>query len=224
MASRQKTPVQQAWDYAMDAPGARWVVISNMKELRLYAVGYGRQDYELFDLRRIDQPEELSRLLLLLHVERLLTGATADLLSRSAMADRDVTNQLYQDYRALRDDLLAFVGDQRPTINVEDRIRIVQTLLDRLLFIAFAEDKFLLPPQSLQDAVQTTNRYNPQPKWDQLRTLFQWVDEGHHLTIFLGTMAAYSRTTQLSRTSICQMRWSKVSDASETTILPATSP
>lgn len=194
MASRQKTPVQQAWDYAMDAPGARWVVISNMKELRLYAVGYGRQDYELFDLRRIDQPEELSRLLLLLHVERLLTGATADLLSRSAMADRDVTNQLYQDYRALRDDLLAFVGDQRPTINVEDRIRIVQTLLDRLLFIAFAEDKFLLPPQSLQDAVQTTNRYNPQPKWDQLRTLFQWVDEGappHNIPRYNGGLFAH---------------------------------
>ncbi len=37
MPGRAKTPVQQAWDYAMDAPGARWVLVSNMKELRLYA-------------------------------------------------------------------------------------------------------------------------------------------------------------------------------------------
>lgn len=194
MASRQKTPVQQAWDYAMDAPGARWVVVSNMKELRLYAVGYGRQEYEWFDLKRIDQPDELSRLLLLLHAERLLTGATANLLSRSAMADRDVTNQLYQDYKRLRDDLLTFVGDQRPTVDVEDRIRIVQTLLDRLLFIAFAEDKFLLPARSLQDAVQTTNKYSPQRKWDQLRTLFTWVDEGappHNIPQYNGGLFAH---------------------------------
>src|SRR6185437_9085217 len=46
---RAKTPVQQAWEYAMDAPGASWVLVSDMKELRLYAVGYGRADFESFD-------------------------------------------------------------------------------------------------------------------------------------------------------------------------------
>ncbi|HET7576354.1 MAG TPA: N-6 DNA methylase [Sphingomicrobium sp.] len=178
MPGRQKTPVQQAWDYAMDAPGARWVLVSNMKELRLYAVGHGRQEYEHFDLRRLGEQEELSRLQLLLHAGRLLTGATANLLSRSALADKDVTNQLYQDYKRLREELLAFVAAQHPGIDIENRIRLVQTLLDRLLFIAFAEDKFLLPPRSLIDAVESTNKYNPQSKWAQLKTLFQWVDQG----------------------------------------------
>ena len=72
MPGRQKTPVQQAWDYAMDAPGARWVLVCNMKELRLYAVGHGRQEYEPFDLKRLGEPNELSRLQLLLHAERLV--------------------------------------------------------------------------------------------------------------------------------------------------------
>jgi len=40
MPGRAKTPVQQAWEYANDAIGARWVVVSNMRELRLYAVGH----------------------------------------------------------------------------------------------------------------------------------------------------------------------------------------
>jgi hypothetical protein len=149
-----------------------------MKELRLYAFGHGRQLYESFDLRKIDQPHELARLRLLLGAEQLLTGATDELLDRSERADREVTNQLYSDYKDLRGNLMSFVAGQHPTITVENRIRIVQTLLDRLLFIAFAEDKGLLPARSLADAIERQDKFFPRPKWDQVRKLFEWVDQG----------------------------------------------
>ena len=45
MPGRGKTPVQQVWEYAMDAKGAKWALLSNFREIRLYAVGYGRKDY-----------------------------------------------------------------------------------------------------------------------------------------------------------------------------------
>jgi hypothetical protein len=51
MPGRAKTPVQQAWEHANDAVGAQWVIVSNQRELRLYAVGRGRRDYETFDAR-----------------------------------------------------------------------------------------------------------------------------------------------------------------------------
>lgn len=178
MPGRAKTPVEQAWGYANDAPGARWVLLSNMKELRLYAVGHGRQNYETFDLRRIDDIAALSKLLLLLHADRLLDGTTEELLKRSAQADREITDRLYKDYKALRDELLQFVRDQEPGIATDKRIDLVQTLLDRLLFIAFAEDSFLLPEDSLRDAIAFHNKYDPQPKWNQLKRLFAWVDGG----------------------------------------------
>lgn len=178
MPGRAKTPVQQAWDYAMDTPGARWVLVTNMKELRLYAFGHGRQSYEHFDLKKIDQPGELARLRLLLGADRLLTGATKDLLDRSERADRDVTDQLYRDYKQLRSQLTTFIAAQHPAIGVEARIRTVQTLLDRLLFVAFAEDKGLLPPHSLSRAILHADPYFPRPKWEQLRKLFEWVDQG----------------------------------------------
>lgn len=178
MPGRNKTPVQQAWDYAMDAPGARWVLTSNMKEMRLYAVGHGRLDYEPFDLRKLSEPAELARFQLLLHADNLLAGGTAQLLAKSAEADRDITNELYFGYRALRTDLLQYVRDHRPQFDGERRIRVVQTLLDRLLFVAFAEDSFLLPADSLKDAVTSRDKYRPQPKWEQLCTLFGWVDQG----------------------------------------------
>lgn len=178
MPGRAKTPVQQAWEYAMDAPGARWVLVCDMRELRLYAVGHGRAAFEAFDLRKIWDADEFRRLQLLLHADQLLGGATADLLTRSAAHDQAVTNKLYADYRSLRDDLLDFIRDQRPTISAEPRITLVQKLLDRLLFIAFAEDTVLLPSDSLKGAVRFINPYDPVPKWRQVSRLFDWVDRG----------------------------------------------
>ena len=178
MPGRAKTPVQQAWDYAMDAPGAQWVLVSNMKELRLYAFGHGRQLYESFDLRKIGEPQEFARLRLLLAPAQLLGGATAALLAQSASADRDVTNELYVAYKTVRGNLMSFVKDQHPEIGVEARIRTVQTLLDRVLFIAFAEDKNLLPKRSLADALAEPDRHFPRPKWDKVLKLFEWIDQG----------------------------------------------
>jgi hypothetical protein len=49
MSGRNKSPVQQAWEYAIDAPGAKWVLVSNCAEIRLYAFGHGRELYETWD-------------------------------------------------------------------------------------------------------------------------------------------------------------------------------
>lgn len=193
MPGRAKTPVQQAWDYAMDAPGARWVLVCNMRELRLYAFGHGRQLHESFDLRKIDQSDELRRMRLLLGADRLLTDETKQLLDRSAQADRDVTNQLYRDYKEVRGQLMSFVTSQHPAIGIEARIRLVQTLLDRLLFVAFAEDKGLLPQRSLSQAITSTDPYYPRPKWEQLSKLFEWVDKGappHNIPRYNGGLFA----------------------------------
>jgi hypothetical protein len=193
MPGRAKTPVQQAWDYAMDAPGARWVLVCNMRELRLYAFGHGRQLQESFDLRKIDQPEELRRLRLLVGADRLLTDETRKLLDRSAQADRDVTNQLYRDYKDVRAQLMACVDVLHPTIGAESRIRMVQTVLDRLLFVAFAEDKGLLPGRSLSQAITSTDPYYPRPKWEQLSKLFEWIDKGappHNIPRYNGGLFA----------------------------------
>jgi hypothetical protein len=54
-----KTPVQQAWEYADDARGAKWVLVSNCIEIRLYGYGRGREAYEVFDASRLDERDEL---------------------------------------------------------------------------------------------------------------------------------------------------------------------
>ena len=53
MPGRHKSPVTQAWEYAMDTPGCQFVIVSNMVEIRLYAVGHTRLVFETFDMHSI---------------------------------------------------------------------------------------------------------------------------------------------------------------------------
>lgn len=186
MPGRAKTPVQQAWEYAADTPGARWVLVCNMLKLRLYAFGQGTARYEEFDLERIDDVDELKLLLLLCSAETLLGPATTDLLRRSDAQDKDITNQLYRDYRDLRHALLQFIADQRRDIAAEPRIAIVQKILDRLVFIAYAEDTVLLPDDRLKLAVEHADPFQPRPKWDNVKALFRAVDSGNALLQITG--------------------------------------
>jgi N-6 DNA Methylase/TaqI-like C-terminal specificity domain len=178
MPGRNKTPVQQAWEYAMNARGVKWVLVSNMIELRLYGFGEGTTAYEAFRLDHLTDPEEYARFMLLLSADSLLSGRTLDLLKQSREEDRDITDSLYQDYKALRLKLIGAVQAADPAIAPLDAIAIAQKILDRVLFIAFAEDTGLLPDNTLSQAFVTRDPYNPRPVWDNFRGLFSGIDKG----------------------------------------------
>jgi hypothetical protein len=178
MPGRNKTPVQQAWEYAMNARGVKWVLVSNMIELRLYGFGEGTTAYETFQLDRLTDPDEYARFMLLLSAESLLSGRTLDLLKQSRAEDRDITDSLYQDYKALRLKLIGAVQAADPAIAPLDSIAVAQKILDRVLFIAFAEDTGLLPGNTLSQAFVTRDPYNPRPVWDNFRGLFNAIDKG----------------------------------------------
>jgi hypothetical protein len=184
---RGRSPVQQAWDYAIDAPGSRWVLVSNCLELRLYAFGRGRDAFELFDLRRLDDERELERLFLLLSPDQLLGGGTEALLRQTDSAYKDITGKLYQDYKKLRDQLIAFLTGEAsgPKLPLLQAIEVAQKILDRILFIAFAERTDLLPDKLLERAKSERNAFLPQPLWQNFQALFQAVDKGNdHLHIW----------------------------------------
>src|SRR5579872_86167 len=187
MPGRGRSPVQQAWDYAIDAPGSRWVLVSNCLEIRLYAFGRGRDAFELFDMRRLDDERELERLLLLLSAEQLLGGGTETLLRQTDSAYKDITGKLYQDYKKLREKLIGFLTGEisGPKLPMLKAIEVAQKILDRILFIAFAERTDLLPDKLLERAKSERNAFLPQPLWQNFQALFQAIDKGNdHLYIW----------------------------------------
>lgn len=180
MPGRGRSPVQQAWDYAIDAPGARWVLVSNCLEIRLYGFGRGRDAYEVFDLTQLDNPEEHARLWLLLSADRFLGGATDALLRETDSAYKDVTQRLYADYKLLRDRVIDFIvnSSDGPKLSLFAAIEPAQKILDRILFIAFAQRTDLLPSRVLERAAEARNDFNPAPIWQNFTALFRAVDQG----------------------------------------------
>ncbi len=185
---RGQSPVQQAWGYAMDAPGVSWVLVSNCIEIRLYRFGRGRDCYETFDLKRLDNPDELRRLYILLDAKQLLAGKTEALLLATDNALKTVTDDLYKQYKALRDQILTYVttAADGPKLNRRLAIEPVQKLLDRILFVAFGGGTGLLPPRLLQTAATQIATIKPIPLWNNFKDLFEAVDvgSGHPLHIW----------------------------------------
>jgi hypothetical protein len=181
MPGRGRSPVQQAWDYAIDAPGSRWVLVSNCVEIRLYGFGRGRDAFELFDLTQLDDPRELERLWLLLSATQLLGGATDALLRQSDSAYKDITNVLYKEYAELRGRLIAFLTGEAdgPKLPMLAAIELAQKFLDRILFVAFAERTDLLPDKLIERAAKARNEFNPVPYWTNFQALFREIDVGN---------------------------------------------
>lgn len=178
MPGRNKTPVQQAWEYATNNVGTKWVLVSNYLEIRLYGFGEGTEAYERFDMARLHDPQEYARFMLLLSADNLLTGKTAELLKESRKEDKDITDALYADYKALRATLIDGIRQTAPTIDPLESIATAQTILDRVLFIAFAEDTGLLPKNILEQAFESEDKFNPRPVWDNFKGLFSAIDRG----------------------------------------------
>jgi type I restriction-modification system DNA methylase subunit len=178
MPGRNKSPVQQAWEYAIDAPGAKWVLVSNCAEIRLYAFGHGRELYETWDLERLDDPQEHERLWLFIGAQNLLSGRTAALLDESANEQKDITNKLYILYKETRDKLIQILEDQPPRLTRLAAIEHAQTILDRVIFIKFAELTSLLPPKLIHKAWDEKSPFRQNSAWENFVGLFEAVDKG----------------------------------------------
>lgn len=179
MPGRHETPVQQVWRYAMKVPGAKWALLSNYREFRLYAVGQGMQAYESWKMEALHQPAEYSRFHTLLCASNLLDGYTENLLRENEKVEKDITDSLYADYRRLRIRLITELQGNYPDLDTATLLQYVQTIIDRILFIAFAEDKGLLPDRILERAYEQQNPFNPLPVWENFKGLFRAIDKGN---------------------------------------------
>src|ERR1700730_12268429 len=186
MPGRNKSPVQQAWEYAIDAPGAKWVLVTNCAEIRLYAFGHGRELYETWDLGLLADPQEHERLWLFLSAQNLLSGRTARLLDDSANEQKDITTKLYVDYKKTRDTLIQTLQDQPPRLTALAAIEYSQTILDRVLFIAFAQSTSLLPDRLIQKAWDQKSSFRPNGAWENFCWAFRRCGQGQSRSQYPG--------------------------------------
>jgi hypothetical protein len=185
---RKESAVEQGWRYANYTPDCRWVIVSNYRELRLYQTSKTPAYYERFLLTELADIEAFKRFYFLLCRQNFLPktpqelSATDQLLAASNEAQEEITKQLYSEYKDVRLSLVKhfrFTGSQ----DIPDRDRVLiekaQKTLDRLLFVAFCEDRGLLPPKTIAQAHDYKDPYNPRAIWDNYKAVFRWVDKGN---------------------------------------------
>ena len=179
----------QAFGYKSQHKDTRLVVISNFEKLRLYidnAVEY--REWSLFHLTR-DDFHELYLCLAWSQVER---GAALQMKQESVSSEDQITKALYKDYSQFKQVLFADILQQNPTPEGKDEkewqlllFKKTQKLLDRLLFIFFAEDCGLLPPNSM---VQIIDQWETLKEVDEYRPFYNRVKKyfGYMNTGFQG--------------------------------------
>jgi type I restriction-modification system DNA methylase subunit len=199
----KRTPVEQAFSYSSKAGGkCKWVIVSNFIEIRIYHSS-DQGAYEKFTLSELTQDENLKRFFYILQKENLISEAsesTIEKLYRERQEiEQTITKKFYNDFKTLR---LALFNHLKENNKGEDEFLLfnkTQKLLDRFIFVCFAENKYLLPPLTLQK-VKDTNKlffdFEVNKMWRQLKGLFQSIDIGNpplEINKFNGGLFTYDK-------------------------------
>jgi type I restriction-modification system DNA methylase subunit len=169
----------QAFNYKNNQPDCIYVITSNFEKLRFYI--HNAVDHQEFNLFQLTRPE-FELLWLLLQKDNLLSGIPAKIKEESLQAEEQVTKQLYADYSAFKQELWQNMVAQNPGENELILYKKSQKLLDRFLFIFFAEDKGLLPPNSINEIITQWDKLNEldeyRPLFDRFKKYFGYLNTG----------------------------------------------
>ena len=188
---------QQAFDYKANQTGCIYVITSNFEKIRFYI--NNAVDFEEFDLFNINQ-ERFELLYLCLAKDNLLSNVPLKIKEASVQEEEAITKQFYKDYSTFKRELFRDLVKQnmknevyRSELNIEDAVRAnknikhnlfkkSQTLIDRFLFIFFAEDRGLLPPNSTVKILEQWNKLKELdevvPLYSRYKKYFNYLDTG----------------------------------------------
>ena len=166
----------QAFGYKNQHPDARLVVISNFEKLRLYIDNtVEHREWNLFTLSEQDFRE----LYLCLAFEQVRREIALKIKQESVSNEDQITKALYKDYSAFKRVLFADIVQNNPDYDQLLLFKKTQKLLDRLLFIFFAEDCALLPPNSMMQIIE---------QWEKLAEMDAYVPFYERVKKYFGYM------------------------------------
>lgn len=141
----------QAFGYKNHHPKCKYVITSNFEKLRFYIQNaVDHIDFDLFNLTR----EQFSLLWLCLAKDNLLNDVPLKIKESSVLQEENITKKLYTDYSRFREAIYKNLVKNNPETDKLLLFKKTQKLLDRFLFIFFAEDRLLVPPNSISQIIE----------------------------------------------------------------------
>ena len=197
---------KQAFDYKVNHKGCRFVITSNFEKLRLYIDD--ATEHLAFDLFQLTETD-FSLLYLCLYKDNLLKAIPLKIKQDSLVVEEQITKDFYKDYSLFKRELyrdlvkkngkvlkVALQNDtgipddenhQNDLERLEKNVKLTlfkksQKLIDRFLFIFFAEDRGLLQPNYTLKRLAEWDTIRKldvdEPLYDRFKKHFNYLDKG----------------------------------------------
>ncbi len=170
-----KTPfiesiTNQAFNYKHNQPNCRFVITSNFHYLRLYIDNSTEfEEFNLFELTETD----FKRFYLFLNKDNIINNITLKLKDETKFHEESITEKFYRDYKQFKDKIFENLIENNPQFDKLTLYKKSQKLLDRFLFIWFAEDCGLVPPNAISRIIDQWRLLVDLEKDDTLYSRFQ---------------------------------------------------
>jgi hypothetical protein len=169
----------QAFGYKNNQKECLYVITSNFEKLRLY-VDNAVEHIE-FNLFRLTE-KEFEVLYLCLAFENIKKGVPKRLKDESLNQEDAITKRLYQDYLQFKHELYLNLVALNPQFDSLLLFKKSQKLLDRFLFVFFAEDRNLLQPNSIRMVIKfwktLKNWQDYKPLYEVYQKFFAFLNSG----------------------------------------------
>lgn len=172
---------RQAFGYKSQHKDTKYVVISNFEKLRFYIDNAVEHiEWNLFALTE----QDFRLLYFCLAWQNINADLPLKAKQESVSNEDQITQQLYKDYSAFKREIFADILANNTTEETPKEQKLLlfkktQKLLDRLLFIFFAEDCGLLPPNSMVEILK---------QWEQLKEMDEYVPLYGRIRKYFGYM------------------------------------
>lgn len=212
---------RQAFDYKVNHKGCQYVITSNFEKLRLYIDD--ATDYEPFDLFQLTQ-DRFALLYLCLHKDNLLNAIPLKIKQDSLVKEEQITKEFYNDYSLFKrelfrdlvkrnikkiktaraqelEEITTDAAFQQELQSLDKNVKLAlfkksQKLIDRFLFVFFAEDRGLLTPNSTLQILEKWKADmdfgDERPLYNLFKQYFNYLDTGRKGTSSRAEIYAYN--------------------------------
>jgi type I restriction-modification system DNA methylase subunit len=213
---------KQAFDYKANQKGCVYVITSNFEKLRFYINDATEfEEFNLFEL----SPERFALLYLCLQKDNIINNVPLKIKEASVVVEEQITKQFYKDYSVFKRELYRDLvkrnakqlknsslrgttqsqelteEEKAEQLKLEKNVKLTlfkksQKLIDRYLFIFFAEDRGLLPPNSTQQILDKwkadVDFGDDRPLYILFKQYFNFLDQGRAGTSKRAEIYAYN--------------------------------
>ena len=181
--NKNETPVDQVFRYAKKNEAVPWLLVSNYDEFRLYNYHKGDGKYISWNMNELSTNEDkLKEFIFILGKKSYENNIIDNLVDKTITIQEDFNDEFYKLYSETRLMLIHDLEEQSEDTDRLKAIHYAQLIMDRIIFICFAEDKGLLPEQILEETTLTpidNNNVRKHRIFDRIRELFEDVHEGN---------------------------------------------